>query len=126
MAHKYEIIMYWSEEDEAFLAEVPELPGCVVDGQSYQEALAEAQTVMDLWIDASKSFGREIPKPLGRRLAYTPGSPLSPQPEQTEGMSQCNANTNSSYTGAPKTTPTSPKSRSYPDAKGAGLATKRR
>lgn len=79
MAHKYEIIMYWSEEDEAFLAEVPELPGCVVDGRTYQDALAEAQTVMDLWIESSKSFGREIPKPLGRRLAYTPSSPLSPQ-----------------------------------------------
>ena len=63
---KYEINMYWSEEDEAILAEVPDLPGCVADGRTYEEALAEAQVVMDLWIDAAKEHGREIPEPRTR------------------------------------------------------------
>lgn len=66
ISRKYEINMYWSEEDEAILAEVPELPGCVADGRTYEEALAEAQVVMDLWIDAAKEHGREIPKPRTR------------------------------------------------------------
>ena len=66
---KYEIIIYWSNEDEAFIAEVPELPGCMADGESYQEALANAETVIDEWIDTARAVGREIPEPRGR-LAF--------------------------------------------------------
>ena len=57
---KYEVIIYWSEEDKAFIAEVPELPGCASDGQSYQEALANVETVIKEWIDTAKELGRTI------------------------------------------------------------------
>ncbi|NLX91836.1 MAG: type II toxin-antitoxin system HicB family antitoxin [Firmicutes bacterium] len=65
---KYEVIIYWSEEDKAFIAEVPELPGCASDGQSYQEALANVETVIKEWIDTAKELGRTIPQPRGRLL----------------------------------------------------------
>ena len=64
--HKYEIIIYWSEEDQAFVAEVPELPGCAGDGQTYQEAIAHVERVIDEWIETAKELGREIPQPRGR------------------------------------------------------------
>ena len=63
---KYQIIIYWSEEDEAFIAEVPELPGCAADGASYAEALADAEVVIQEWIETAKDLGREVPKPKGR------------------------------------------------------------
>ena len=63
---KYEIIMYWSNEDNAFIAEVPELPGCMADGQTYQEALANVEIIIQEWIVTAKEEGREIPKPKGR------------------------------------------------------------
>lgn len=66
---KYEIIIYWSKDDEAFIAEVPELPGCMADGSTHQEALANAETIIDEWIETSKEIGRTIPEPKGR-LAY--------------------------------------------------------
>jgi len=66
---KYEVIIYWSEEDKAFLAEVPELPGCMADGATYQEALANAQVVINEWIETAKELGRAIPEPKGR-LVY--------------------------------------------------------
>ena len=66
MANKYEIIIYWSEEDQAFLAEAPELPGCMADGPTYREALANLETVMAEWMDAAESLGRPIPVPRGR------------------------------------------------------------
>lgn len=66
---RYELIIYWSREDQAFLAEVPELPGCMADGASYEEALANAQRVIAEWIETAKSLGRPIPEPKGR-LAY--------------------------------------------------------
>ena len=66
---KYEVIIYWSEEDEAFIAEVPELPGCMADGDTYQEALANAEVVIQEWIDTAHELGRPIPEPKGR-LAY--------------------------------------------------------
>ncbi|MBX3282769.1 MAG: type II toxin-antitoxin system HicB family antitoxin [Acidobacteria bacterium] len=66
---KYEIIIYWSSEDNAFIAEVPELPGCMADGASYQEALANAEVIISEWIETAKELGREIPVPKGR-LAY--------------------------------------------------------
>jgi predicted RNase H-like HicB family nuclease len=63
---RYEIIIYWSDEDEAFVAEVPELPGCMADGSSYQEALANAETIIQEWIDTANEIGRAIPEPRGR------------------------------------------------------------
>ncbi|MDO8671058.1 MAG: type II toxin-antitoxin system HicB family antitoxin [Dehalococcoidia bacterium] len=63
---KYEIIIYWSDEDQAFIAEVPELPGCAADGSTYQEAIANAETVMQEWIDTAKELGRPVPEPKGR------------------------------------------------------------
>ena len=65
---KYEIILYWSKEDAAFVAEVPELPGCAADGKTYQESLANAETVMREWIETAKELGRPIPEPKGRLL----------------------------------------------------------
>jgi predicted RNase H-like HicB family nuclease len=68
--NKYEVIIYWSEEDEAFVAEVPELPGCAAHGPTQQAALASAQAAIDLWIDTAKEFGDPIPDPKGRRLIF--------------------------------------------------------
>ena len=60
---QYEIIVYWSEQDNFYVAEVPELPGCVTDGPSYQEALSNAETAIQEWIDTAKSLGKEVPEP---------------------------------------------------------------
>lgn len=68
--HKYETIIFWSEEDQAFIAEVPELPGCMAHGASPDEALASAQQAMQLWLDTAREFGDPIPEPKGRRLLY--------------------------------------------------------
>lgn len=65
MTAKYEIIIYWSEEDNAYLAEVPELPGCMADGESYQKALQNAEVIIQEWIDTARELGRRIPKPRG-------------------------------------------------------------
>jgi len=67
---KYETIIDWSEEDSVYLAEVPELPGCVAHGDSYEAALAQAQEAIQLWIDTAAEFGDPIPEPKGRRLMY--------------------------------------------------------
>lgn len=69
MDHKYEIIIFWSDEDNAYVAEVPELPGCMADGATYQEALCNAGRVIDEWIETALELGRAIPNPRGR-LAY--------------------------------------------------------
>jgi predicted RNase H-like HicB family nuclease len=66
--YKYEIIIYWSNEDNAFIAEVPELPGCMADGQTYEEVLKNVQTIIEEWIETAKSINREIPKPKGKLL----------------------------------------------------------
>lgn len=63
---RYEIIIYWSDEDEAFIAEVPELPGCMADGKTYQEAIANAEVVMQEWIETAQQLGRPVPEPKGR------------------------------------------------------------
>jgi predicted RNase H-like HicB family nuclease len=63
---KYEIIIYWSEDDKAFIAEVPELAGCISDGQSYSEALKNAETIIAEWIETAQSLGRHIPVPKGK------------------------------------------------------------
>lgn len=68
--HKYEVIIYWSDEDAAFIAEVPELPGCSAHGDSPDAALANCHDAIDLWIDTAKEFGRAIPEPKGRRLQF--------------------------------------------------------
>lgn len=67
---KYEVIIYWSDEDEAFVAEVPELPGCMADGATHQEALSNAEVVIQEWIETAKELGRPIPEPKGRRLVF--------------------------------------------------------
>jgi predicted RNase H-like HicB family nuclease len=65
---KYEIILYWSSEDQAFIAEVPELGGCAADGITRQEALANAGTVIAEWLETARELGRPIPEPKGRLL----------------------------------------------------------
>lgn len=69
MGKKYEIIIFWSSEDNAYVAEVPELPGCMADGNTYQEALNNAEQIIDEWIETATKLGRPIPHPKGR-LAY--------------------------------------------------------
>lgn len=69
MARKYETLIYWSTEDQAFIAEVPELPGCMADGATYQEALANAEIVIGEWLETAREIGRSIPEPKGR-LVY--------------------------------------------------------
>ena len=65
---RYEIILYWSDEDQAFIAEVPELAGCAADGLTRQEALANAEIVIGEWIETAREMGRAIPEPKGRLL----------------------------------------------------------
>jgi len=70
MINKYEIIIYWSEEDQLFIADVPELSGCMAHGETYDDALANIKDAMDLWIATAKEFNDLIPSPKGRRLAF--------------------------------------------------------
>ena len=65
---KYEMVIYWSEPDGAFVVEVPELPGCMADGVSYQEAVANAEQIIKEWIDTAQEEGRPIPEPKGRLI----------------------------------------------------------
>jgi predicted RNase H-like HicB family nuclease len=66
---RYELIIYWSDDDEAFIAEVPELPGCMADGATYQDALKNVEIIIQEWIETAKELGRVIPQPKGR-LVY--------------------------------------------------------
>lgn len=66
---RYELIVYWSKEDNAFVVEVPELPGCLADGATYQAAIANAEVIIQEWIDTAHELGRAIPEPRGR-LVY--------------------------------------------------------
>ena len=68
--HKYEILIHWSKDDDAFIAEVPELPGCAAHGPSPDAALASCQEAIDLWIETALEFGRSVPEPKGRRLQF--------------------------------------------------------
>ena len=68
--YKYETIIYWSEADQAFIADVPELPGCMAHGTSPDEALSNAQEAMQLWLDTADEFGDPVPEPKGRRVVY--------------------------------------------------------
>ncbi len=63
---KYEVIIYWSQEDQAYIAEVPELPGCAADGATYQEALASVEVVIQEWVETATELGRPMPEPKGR------------------------------------------------------------
>lgn len=65
---KYEIILYWSREDEAYIAEVPELAGCMADGPTAREALHNVEQVIQEWIETAKELGRDIPEPKGRLM----------------------------------------------------------
>ena len=65
---KYEVIIYWSDEDQAFIAEVPELPGCAADGPTYEAALANVQTIIGEWIETAQELGRTVPEPRGRLM----------------------------------------------------------
>ncbi len=67
---KYEVIIYWSKEDDAYIAEVPQLAGCAAHGESQEEALRNSQEAIDLWIETAKEFGDPIPEPVGRRLVF--------------------------------------------------------
>ncbi|SPD76400.1 conserved hypothetical protein [uncultured Desulfobacterium sp.] len=67
---RYEIIIYWSNEDQAFIAEVPELPGCIAHGAAQEDALSNIKTAMELWINTAKEFNDPIPSPKGRRLTF--------------------------------------------------------
>ncbi|MCK4311114.1 MAG: type II toxin-antitoxin system HicB family antitoxin [Candidatus Cloacimonetes bacterium] len=66
--NKYEIIIYWSEEDNAFIAEVPELPGCMGDGKTYKDALSNVEIIIQEWIETARELNRHIPKPKGRLM----------------------------------------------------------
>lgn len=66
--HKYEIIIYWSNDDGAFISEVPELPGCMAHGATQETALSNVRDAIDLWLETAKETGRPIPEPKGRRL----------------------------------------------------------
>ncbi len=68
MSIKYELIIYWSDEDQSFIVEVPELPGCMADGESYEAAVANAQQVIQEWVDTAKELGRPVPEPKGRLM----------------------------------------------------------
>ena len=68
MSMKYELIIFWSEEDRAFVVDVPELPGCMADGKTYEQAVANAQVVIGEWIETARVLGRPIPEPRGRLM----------------------------------------------------------
>ena len=68
MMPKYEVIIYWSEQDNAFIAEVPELPGCMADGKTYLDVMKNTETVINEWIETAIELGREVPQPKGRLM----------------------------------------------------------
>lgn len=70
MTSRYEVIIYWSAEDAAFVAEVPELAGCMAHGDTRAEALKHAEEAIDLWLDTAQEFDDPIPEPKGRKLMY--------------------------------------------------------
>ncbi len=70
LINKYEIIIYWSDEDKAFIADVPELPGCIAHGDTCESALSNIKDAMELWLETAKEFNDPIPEPKGRRLAF--------------------------------------------------------
>jgi len=75
--HKYEIIIYWSDEDQLYLAEVPDLPGCITHGDTYNTALANVEEAIQLWVDTAEEFGNPIPRPRGRRTVSSRAESMS-------------------------------------------------
>lgn len=68
MSIRYELIVYWSEEDDSFVVDVPELPGCMADGKTYEEAVSNARQVIEEWIETARDLGRAVPEPKGRLM----------------------------------------------------------
>ena len=68
MQSRYELVIYWSDEDQSFVVEVPELPGCMADGATYQEAVGNVEIIIEEWIEAAKALGRQIPEPTGKLM----------------------------------------------------------
>jgi predicted RNase H-like HicB family nuclease len=68
MSIKYELIVYWSDADDAFVVEVPELPGCMADGETYEQAVTNARQVIEEWMETARELGRPVPEPKGRLL----------------------------------------------------------
>ena len=68
MNSRYELVIYWSHDDDCFVVEVPELPGCMSDGKTYQEAVSNAETVIADWIETARALGRSIPEPRGKLM----------------------------------------------------------
>jgi predicted RNase H-like HicB family nuclease len=68
MSIKYELVIYWSEDDQSFVVEVPELPGCIADGETYEKAVENAQVVIEQWIETARELNRTIPEPRGRLM----------------------------------------------------------
>ncbi len=66
--YRYEVIIYWSKEDNAYIAEVPELPGCMADGSTYRQALDNVQVVIEEWIETAQDMGRDLPEPRGKLM----------------------------------------------------------
>ena len=66
--YKYEVIVWWSKKDQAYIAEVPELPGCMSDGETYEKALKNIQIIISEWVETAKELGREIPEPKGKLM----------------------------------------------------------
>lgn len=69
--YRYEIVLYWSDEDQAYIAEVPELAGCAADGPTYQEAISNVEVIIDEWIETALEKGWSVPEPKGHRLTRT-------------------------------------------------------
>ncbi len=93
MSSKHEIIIYWSDEDASFVAEVPKLPGCMTDGKSYQETVSNAEIVIKEWIETAKELGRPIPQPLDVCLTFKPMLPaFDSLPLRREGSKRSAAN----------------------------------
>ena len=68
MSIKYELVIYWSDEDQSFVVEIPELPGCMADGKTYEQAVANAKEVIEEWIETARDLGRQVPESRGRLM----------------------------------------------------------
>jgi predicted RNase H-like HicB family nuclease len=82
MKIKYELIIYWSEIDQSFIVEVPELPGCMADGETYQEAVQNVEIIIQEWLETAQELGRPIPEPKGR-LMFAQNPKICPSPSST-------------------------------------------
>lgn len=85
--HRYGINIYWSDEDQVYIAEVPDLPGCITHGDSHESALANATEAIQLWVETATEFGDPIPTPKGRRLVSSPAKFSSKKQNRIERLS---------------------------------------